>query len=132
LALSQVAKEALFISRLLNELHVDLDTRTVTIKCDNKQTIQLVTKEVSRLQTKLQHVNIHNHWIRQEVSNGNLQVQYVPSADMITDGLTKVLPTNKWDSFLDQLGLVQAKATEEMNPVALEEIQAQLDNLAIA
>jgi hypothetical protein len=33
---------------------------------------------------------------------------------------------------LDQLGLVQAKATEEMNPVALEEIQAQLDDLAIA
>jgi hypothetical protein len=51
---------------------------------------------------------------------------------MIADGLTKVLPTNKWDSFLDQLGLVQAKATEEMNPVALEEIQAQLDDLAIA
>jgi hypothetical protein len=132
LALSQVAKEALFISRLLNELHVDLDTRTVTIECDNKQTIRLVTEEVSRLQTKLRHVDIHNHWIRQEVSNGNLQVQYVPSADMIADGLTKVLPTNKWDSFLDQLGLVQAKTTEEMNPVALEEIQAQLDDLAIA
>jgi hypothetical protein len=51
---------------------------------------------------------------------------------MIADGLTKVLPTNKWDSFLDQLRLVQAKITKEMNPVALEEIQAQLDNLAIA
>jgi hypothetical protein len=87
---------------------------------------------VSRLQTKLRHVDIHNHWIWQEVSNGNLQVKYVPSADMIADGLTKVLSTNKWDSFLDQLGLVQAKATEEMNPVALEEIQAQLDDLAIA
>jgi hypothetical protein len=131
LALSQVAKEALFISRLLNELHVDLDTRTVTIECDNKQTIQLVTEEVSRLQTKLRHVDIHNYWIQQEVSNGNLQVKYVPSADMIADGLTKVLPTNKWDSFLDQLRLVQAKATKEMNPVALEEIQAQLDDLAI-
>lgn len=95
LALLQVAKEALFVSRLLHELQIGLDTRTVTIQCDNKQTIRLVTEEVSRLQTKLRHVDIHNHWIRQEVLAGRIKVEYVQSAEMIADGLTKVLPRSK-------------------------------------
>jgi hypothetical protein len=132
LALSQVAKEALFISRLLQELYVELEDRTVTIECDNKQTIRLVTEEVSRLQTKLRHVDIHNHWIRQEVLNKNLRVEYVPSADMIADGLTKILPVNKWEGFLNQLGLVRVETTEERNHLPLDEIQAQLEDLTIA
>ncbi|KAK1918692.1 hypothetical protein P3342_001741 [Pyrenophora teres f. teres] len=70
LALSQVAKEALFISRLLKELGIQLENPTVTIQCYNKQTIRLVTEEISKLQTKLRHVDIHNHWIRQEVCHG--------------------------------------------------------------
>ena len=79
LALSQVAKEAIFISRLLTELKVQLTDSTVTIKCDNTQTIRLVTEEISLLQTKLRHVDIHNHWLRQEVSSGRINVEYVQS-----------------------------------------------------
>lgn len=132
LALSQVAKEALFVSRLLHELQIGLDTCTVTIQCDNKQTIRLVTEEVSRLQTKLRHVDIHNHWIRQEVSAGRIKVEYVQSAEMIADGLTKVLPRSKWEGFLQQLGLVEAETGEVTNNVPLEEIQEQLEDLTIA
>ena len=95
LALSQVAKEALFVSRLLRELQIELDTRAVTIQCDNKQTIRLVNEEISRLHTKLRHVDIHNHWIRQEVTEGRIRVEYVQLADMIADGLTKALLGNK-------------------------------------
>jgi hypothetical protein len=100
LVLSQVAKEALFILRLLRELQIEMDASTVTIQCDNKQTIRLVTEEVSCLQTKLRHVDIHNHWIRQEVFEGRIKVEYVQSADMIADGFTKVLPGSKWQGFL--------------------------------
>jgi hypothetical protein len=131
LALSQVAKEALFISRLLRELQIETDASTVTIQCDNKQTIRLVTEEVSRLQTKLRHVDIHNHWIRQEVSEGRIKVEYVQSADMIADGFTKVLPGSKWQGFLQQLGLVNIRTKEVTNTVPLGEIQEQLEDLTI-
>jgi hypothetical protein len=63
LALSQVAKEAMFIRRLLSELGVTLPDKTITVDCDNLQTINLVTKDAMKLQTKLQHVDIHNHWL---------------------------------------------------------------------
>ena len=132
LALSQVAKEALFISRLLRELQINLDARTIVIQCDNIQTIRLVTKEFSRLHTKLRHVDIHNHWIRQEVSEGRIRVEYVQSEHMIADGLTKVLPAGKWEGFLQQLGLVVIKANEVTNTVPLEEIQEQPEDLTIA
>jgi hypothetical protein len=63
LALSQVAKEAMFIRPLLNELGVTLPNKTITVDCDNLQTINLVTKNAMKLQTKLRHVDIHNHWL---------------------------------------------------------------------
>jgi hypothetical protein len=49
LALLQVAKEAIFISRLLRELKINLLQKTITIHCDNTQTISLVTKETLKL-----------------------------------------------------------------------------------
>lgn len=76
LALSQVAKEALFASRLVSALRVDLATPStyagtaptvrpsVRIQCDNQQTIRLVTNEAVQLRTKSRHVDIHNHWLR--------------------------------------------------------------------
>ncbi|KAK1914204.1 hypothetical protein P3342_007450 [Pyrenophora teres f. teres] len=131
LALSQVAKEALFISRLLKELGIQLENPTVTIQCDNKQTIRLVTEEISKLQTKLRHVDIHNHCIRQEVSTGRISVKYTPTADMIADGLTKALPPNKWPEFLQQLGLVPAETIIARNQAPLEEIQEKLESLVV-
>ena len=64
LALSQAAKEALYISWLIIELSVQLDDSRIQILCDNKQTIRLVTAEIALLQTKLRYIDIHNHWLR--------------------------------------------------------------------
>ena len=64
LSLSQGAKEGQYIKRLLDELNVGLDDQRIQIQCDNRQTIRLVTEEIARLQTKLRHVDIHNHWLR--------------------------------------------------------------------
>jgi hypothetical protein len=106
LALSQAAKEGLYISRLLKELDVRLDNHKVQIDCDNKQTIRLVNAEVARLQTKLRHVDIHNHWIRQEVKDGRIDVQYMPTKKMIANGLTKALGEADFREFLKQINLV--------------------------
>ena len=126
LALAQVAKEAMYLSRLLKELRINLPSTTITIQCDNKQTIRLVTQEVSKLQTKLRHVDIHTHWLRQEVAAGTITVEYIRSDDMIADGLTKVLPANKWQGLLDQLGLVDVTSIEVTRTAPLNEIQDYL------
>lgn len=107
LALAQATKEGLFISRLLAELTVQLDKHHITIQCDNTQTIRLVTAEVATLQTKLRHVDIHNHWLRQEVNRKTIKVEYTPSNSMTADGLTKALNYPLHQRFLEQLGITE-------------------------
>ena len=97
----------MFVNRLINELGVTLDSKHIRIQCDNQQTIRLVIKEIGLLRTKLRHVDIHNHWLRQEIEKGLISVEYTPTNKMIADGLTKALPIQKWDDFLDQLRLCE-------------------------
>ena len=59
-----------------------------------------------KLDTKLRHVDIHQHWLRQEVQNGQINVSWVPTNEMPADGLTKHLPRQKHEAFLKQLNLV--------------------------
>lgn len=122
LALSQAAKEGLYISRLLNELTVRLDQHRLRIDCDNKQTIRLVSSEIARLQTKLRHVDIHNHWIRQEIQKGHIDVQYMPTKKMIANGLTKALGDTQFKEFLTQIHLVDIAQRLQDSEVGEREI----------
>src|SRR6185312_2816204 len=127
LALSQATKESMFVSRLLKEIAICVDSKTIQIQCDNQQTIKLVNKEVGLLQTKLRHVNIHDHWIRQETEKGTISVNYVPTREMVADGLTKALSSQPFKVFIDRLGLVdiegklRRRTLEEMDTEALQE-----------
>lgn len=58
LAISQTAKEAIYLSRLMQALKFVI-FEALTVECDNKQTIQLLINESMKLQTKLLNINIH-------------------------------------------------------------------------
>ena len=58
LALSQAAKEGLYMSRLIQEIGVDLKQPRLQIECDNQQTIKIVTAEIAQLKTKLRHPRV--------------------------------------------------------------------------
>ena len=90
---------------MIKELQIKLDDNYIYIECDNKQTIRLVTEEITILQTKLRHVDIHNHWLRQEVQNGIISVEYIESAKMMADGLTKALQNNDFQRFVEHMNL---------------------------
>ena len=104
LALSQTTKEAIFISRLLKALMLKLNEPLV-IECDNSQTLRLVTEESMKLSTKLRHVDIHNHWLRQEHAEQRVLFQWTPTRDMIADGLTKALPRQRHEEFIKLIRL---------------------------
>ena len=95
------------MSRLIKELGVTLDKDEVRIQCENQQTIRLVNSELATLSTKLRHVDIHNHWLRQEAQMGKIEVVYTPSSELMADGLTKALAHEKFLKFVEVLGLVK-------------------------
>ncbi len=76
LALLQTTKKAIFISHLLKVLTLTID-KLLIIECNNKQTLRLVTENFMKLSTKLQHVNIHNHWLWQEHSQQRVQFSWI-------------------------------------------------------
>lgn len=133
LALAQAGKEGFFVQRLLQELKVDLDDDTLQLQCDNTQTVRLVMAEIATLQTKLRHVDIHNHWLRQEAQEGRLRVTHVPTKRMIADGLTKALTVAQHQEFLTMLHLVpiqdliSARSPKQLTPEALQQLVGQED-----
>ena len=108
LALSHAAKETYWWKRLFKSIELDPGHQS-SINCDNTQTIRLLTAESPQLTTKLRHVDIHNHWLRQEVQRKNIYINWIPTAKMPADGLTKALPRQKHETFVRLLGLVNIK-----------------------
>ena len=105
LALSHTAKELLWWERFYQGVQLDLD-QDYQIHCNNLQTVGLMLKETPKLVTKLKHIDIHGHWLRQEVSHENIQIQWISTTEMPADGLTKSLPRQKHESFIRQLNMV--------------------------
>ncbi len=82
----------------------------MVIHNDNLQTIRLLTSEIAKVDTKLRHVDIAQCWLRQSVQRGLIDVGYLPTAHMMADGMTKLLPPQKHQHFVKQLGLVDVKS----------------------
>ena len=104
MALSQTAKETIYLSRLLKALSLELN-EPLSIECDNRQTIRLLVEESMKLQTKLRHVDIHSHWLRQEVQKGTITITWQETKKMIADGLTKALGKAPFQRFTELVGL---------------------------
>ncbi|OAQ60061.1 transcription factor AFT domain-containing protein [Purpureocillium lilacinum] len=97
--------KSVFVSCLITELEAQLDEQRIQVFCDNQQTIKLVNKDINKLQTKLGHVNIHNHWLRQELQRNKIMMEYKPTADMAADGVTKAIGSPGFRRFVQQIGL---------------------------
>ena len=108
LALSYTAKETIWWRCFFGHLGFNPGHELV-IHCDNCQTIRLLTKENQKLDTKLRHIDIHQHWLRQEVQAGRIQINWLPTSDMPADGFTKALSRQRHKQFIRQLNLVDIK-----------------------
>jgi len=91
LSLSIAAVEIIWWQRFFKAVGLSLK-RDFTLLCDNMQTIQLLRQDTPKLNTKLRHIDVHQHWLRQEVQDKKINVQWVPIDKMPTNGLTKILP----------------------------------------
>ncbi|KAI1829116.1 hypothetical protein DTO027I6_9863 [Penicillium roqueforti] len=104
LALSEAGKTVQWWRRVLESLGFK-PSHTLSIACDNQQTVDLLTKEGATMHTKLRHVDINRLWMKQEVNAGRTNVHWIPTAEMPADGLTKILPRQKQQAFRHLLGM---------------------------
>jgi hypothetical protein len=104
LSLSHATSELLWWKRFFTEIRLKFD-KEPAMYCDNRQTLRIIKKEAAKLDTKLRHVDIHQHWLRQEYEEGRIKFDWLPTKDMPADGLTKLLPPYKHEAFVRQLNL---------------------------
>jgi hypothetical protein len=102
LALSDAARSVQYTMRLLTNLGFR-PSHHIILKCDNQQTVNLISNANVKLHTKLRHVDIYSHWPRQEVSEGRIHIEWVPTGQMAADGLTKALSSQNHEKFVGML-----------------------------
>lgn len=86
----------------------------------HRQTIRLVSRDPAKLQTKLRHVDIHNHWMEEAVAQKQVLVEYTPIADMLADGLTQALSVDMFRKFRALVGIMDV--TEQIKGRKLKKV----------
>lgn len=85
ISLANAAQEAKFLKQLCSDMNVVIDN--VLIKVDNQGAINLAKNPVNHQRSK--HIDIKYHFIRSEVLNGNVNLEYVATQDNVADIFTK-------------------------------------------
>jgi hypothetical protein len=109
LGVSFAAKELVWTRNLFEKLQFNPDCLP-ELQNDNLQTIRLLTKSDPLISTKLRHVDIHQHWLRELVQRKEIHISWIPTAQMMADGMTKTLPRQKHAEFINMLNLVNCKS----------------------
>ncbi len=66
-----------------------------TIIWEDNQSCIAMTKSVL-CSSESRHIRLDHHYIRQQVSNKEIELKYCPTSDMIADILTKALPKDQF------------------------------------
>jgi hypothetical protein len=104
MAIAEAIKELMWLRQFLEELGHKEESETATmLQTDNQGAIALAKNPVNHSRAK--HIDIRYHFIRDAVSNSIVWLQYVPTADMTADSLTKALGRQKHDRCLTLMGM---------------------------
>ncbi|KAE8725678.1 hypothetical protein F3Y22_tig00008262pilonHSYRG00055 [Hibiscus syriacus] len=101
-SVASTTAEIRWICSLLMELGVTLPQQPV-IYCDNVGATNLCSNPV--FHSRMKHVALDYHFIREQVQNGLLQVSHISTADQLADALTKPLARHQFDSLKVKIGL---------------------------
>jgi hypothetical protein len=103
--MTHTAKELAWWKRFFSSIEFDTG-HDLKIYSDNQQAIWILMHTMPQFSTKLRHIDISRNWLRQEIQAKRLTIEWVPTAHMPADGLTKILTRQKQETFVQQLGLV--------------------------
>ena len=101
MALAACVQEGLFLAHLLHDIDAHCQYEPFTVFEDNQGAIALVENPVHHQRSK--HIDIRYYFICDQCIQGNVNVKYGPSSDMIADILTKCVFRHTLNQFKDFL-----------------------------
>ena len=103
MAATQATKEAIWFRRLLKEIGYFTSNIPTTIFADNQGCIALAKNLAYHARTK--HIDVQHHFIREKVEDGEIELIYCSTKEMVADILTKSISRDKLQKFTEGLGL---------------------------
>uniref|UniRef100_A0A2N9EI16 Integrase catalytic domain-containing protein n=1 Tax=Fagus sylvatica TaxID=28930 RepID=A0A2N9EI16_FAGSY len=96
IAANDAACEAVWLRKILSDLQQKIEEPTV-ICCDNMSAIAMTKNPVFHARTK--HIELRHHFIRDLVSQGEIQLKFISTNDQPADILTKAATVDKIEWF---------------------------------
>jgi hypothetical protein len=114
IALSTGVKQAVWIGQVIRDMgfpgYIGSDPNNISIKGDNQGSLALVKNP--HLHERSKHIDIQYHYVRDLEAKGKINVSYIPTTDMVADGLTKPLGRIAFDRFRELLGITMKITTK--------------------
>ena len=112
--LCTAVKMACWLQSCMHELQLSRQSK-ITIGMDNQSAIIFAEEQI--VQDRSKHIDIKFHYTREQIINGLIGLQYVPTNKLPADMLTKPLPGTSIRIFRKELGI---------HPILRPSVQASL------
>ncbi|OIT37482.1 retrovirus-related pol polyprotein from transposon tnt 1-94 [Nicotiana attenuata] len=104
MACASAVQEAVWLKRFFEHLDITKNSQgPMTLYCDNQAAIAY--KNDPKYHSKTKHIDIKYNFVRDIVASGEINLQYIPTRNMITDHLTKAISRDLFEKHVMALGL---------------------------
>jgi hypothetical protein len=97
------------MKQTLTDIQVEYD-EPIPIYCDNTSVINISKNPV--MHSKMKHIPIKYHFLREQVVENKIRVEYVGTKEQVEDIFTKPLPREAFEYLRQRLGVI---STPKMN-----------------
>jgi len=102
IAAANCSTQVVWMNQMLEDIHIHYDA-PIPIYYDNTSAISISKNPIMHSKTK--HIPIKFHFLRDQVLNKVIKLEYIGIKDQISDMFTKPLPKMQFESLRDQLGV---------------------------